>query len=367
MKGSCFFFIFATLLLHGNAFSDVLLGKCLEGHILRTFVGISMGVCVSECALRRSCFSVNYARRYFLCELNDFPSGSALDSLNAISTCSGYAFRDLRYVSHDVITPTEQCNNNNCENATRCVETQTMFTCTYFECGANLSVSSGIIHGNTNEIGRFRKLECTENKILVGNESIECLDDGQWSVTGTCEAVCDWIITNALLNRAEIHSPSGINIFTQYDTNRQDPLQILTGSTIEFACPNGQRLEGDSITYCVDGVWSNVPFCVSEIVSTCVDQLMSYSYETGECVKTCNTFADTFQTIPGRKLAYRDESTHTGLTPKKCMALCLKMIDCASCEISDDGKCNLSKEGANDGGNLKENNRFTFFQRDCLT
>ena len=367
LRGLCFYFTFAALLIQGNASSDVKYGKCLEGHVLRTIVGISMDVCVSECALRRSCFSVNYARRYYLCELNNFPSASELDSLNAISTCVGYAFRDVRYVSHDVITPTGQCENNTCEDATRCVENQTIFTCTYFECDANLSVSSGIIHGNTNAIGRFRKLECTDNTILVGNESIECLDDGQWSVTGTCETVCDWLITNASLIRAEIHSPSGIDIITHYDTNSHGPLQILTGSTIEFSCPDGERLEGDNITYCVEGVWSNVPLCVPDVVSTCGDQWMSYSYTTGGCVESCNTFADTFQTIPGRKLNFLDESTHHGLTHEGCMALCLKMNNCASCEIDNGGMCNLSTQGANDGGFFRDAESFTFFQRDCVT
>lgn len=49
---------------------QAIFGKKLEGYIFRTVFKVSVEQCFDECRSRPYCASFNYARRFWLCELN---------------------------------------------------------------------------------------------------------------------------------------------------------------------------------------------------------------------------------------------------------------------------------------------------------
>ncbi|KAH3754022.1 uncharacterized protein LOC127847913 [Dreissena polymorpha] len=365
----------------GAHFTLVHHAKCFQGHELTTLVGVGLNECVTECALRASCQSVSYRRNIALCVLHDKIFTSEAEVSTSVVTCVGYVFVSVRLGPQLMTLLPGPCSSSPCPPGTRCMPFQDTFTCEFKECPSSTTtfVQGGGILGNLNSIGNFRLVKCDPEFKLFGVERQECLPTGNWSGETTCSMDCGPppIVPNGFLAIGAIKTfTTEILKMTVYNSSQVTMTAVfLEGSYIEYACNNGFQMRENNFTECVNGLWIGDPTCEvpvsptgAENMGNCNELVKSYSYSTGTCVKTCNTFADTFQGFPGKKLNFLDEAQLFTSNFTVCKLACLSRTDfkCSSFEISD-SLCNLAIENANQGGYFRDASGWTYYQRDCIT
>ena len=73
---------------------DLAIGKKLDGHSFYTTFDVSVKQCWKECYSRPKCVSINYIRRYKLCELNHI-TNSYLSVRHQLVDGEGYVFAEV--------------------------------------------------------------------------------------------------------------------------------------------------------------------------------------------------------------------------------------------------------------------------------
>lgn len=141
----------------------------ISDHLLRIY-DASFSSCVDECQFRPACVSLNYKRRFRICEINDASiSQEAEEKLG----CT--------YVQRtDIVTETEHCLTP-CTGRSRCDPATN--SCRITECSSPPPVRDAIIHGNQRTVGSKLKYTCSptgESTIVV------CQENGTWSETPVC-------------------------------------------------------------------------------------------------------------------------------------------------------------------------------------
>ena len=215
---------------------------CTEKSSFKLFEGVTLYQCANECMRRSRCLSILYHKEMRLCSLRSEQNITLESTLGLYKSC----------ISSDIMTwdlsIIDVCSSRPCSDLkSRCtVQRYVQHKCTISECLEPPSVPGARISSFLCDVGLTLKYFCDSPNIKVGNSTITCNDEGEWTLSDfRCYPQCDLI------------SP-----FQHAHLNFESPHVYIKNDSVEYDCVTGYYSKKNTTKLVCDGNggWSS-PQC----------------------------------------------------------------------------------------------------------